>query len=145
MQTRARLLQKIVERLTKAGVQAAGGFVEQEKPWLTHENARERGALLLSSGELSGFSRREIRELEYFKQLVNPAMPVEAAIRFRRSSCKAQVFAHAHVRKQRVILKDVSTTAALCRDVNVSSAIKVDFIVDKNAALVRVHEPRNAV
>ena len=60
-------------------------------------------------------------------------------------SSHQHVLHHAHVRKERIALKQIPNTPLLRRHINVGFRIKQNPVVENNAATVRLHDAGNAL
>ena len=127
--TLAQLAKQFVECLAEAPIETAGGLVQQQQPGLVHQHASERGALFLTAGKLRRFAAGELAELERLEQVGDAAMAVQSGISAACVRRKAQIFAHGHVRKQRVILKDVAAATLLRGKMQLGGSVEIEFVV----------------
>ena len=98
------------------GVQIREGLVHEEDGRLACDRPADGDALTLSAGELLRFSLQELPDAEHLGDLVDPALDHllgDAA----QPQAISDVVVHAHVRIERVVLKDHGDVAVLRRDV----------------------------
>ena len=141
----ARVAKDLIEGLTKAGIQAAGGFVEQQEARFVNERTRQSSALFLTAGELRRLAISECAEFEGVQQIIDATPAMEDAAAAACVSGKTKIGAHGHVREEGVVLKDIAAPALLRRKVNVSGGVEVKVIVDENAAVVGTSKASEAI
>lgn len=125
LQALTRCSQYVIKTLPEAGVEAAGGLIEEENARVTGKNSSEGSAPFLAARELCGFASGEVGELKGVEKFVDTAATIQSPASIQSGSGKTQIIAYRHVGKQSVVLKDVATTAALRREMNTSRYIDV--------------------
>ena len=70
---RLQTLQFDLHVLAQLGVEGGHGFIEQQQGGLIHEGARERDALLLTTGELRRTALTTTREVDEIQHLAGAA------------------------------------------------------------------------
>ncbi len=87
------------------------------------------GALVLSAGDLAGFSAQNICNIQHLADLIH-AFLSSTSVLFVKTGCQEQVFADGHVGVEGVVLKDHG-------DITLGGGDCVDcLIVDADGALV---------
>src|SRR5947209_19758722 len=81
------------------------------------------------------------------KELIDAPIPIETPqLRTESgSSGKVEVFSHAHMRKKRVILKDVAAAADAGGEVKIARRVVEAVPIDENAPVVGPSKSRKAV
>ena len=97
-------LQLNLERPPELRVQGAERFVEQEHAWVQHERARERHALLLSTGKLVRLAPFEAVEANQGERFADPASFL-LLLHVREVEAEGDVVLDGEVREERVVLE----------------------------------------
>jgi hypothetical protein len=96
-------------------VERAERLVEEEQPRLVRERARERHALLLTSGELPRVTAAISREPNQLEQLLAALATVPGRV-LRDAKGELDVVCDRHLAEERVVLEDEPDSAILRRD-----------------------------
>src|SRR6185369_16028093 len=80
-------------------------LVEQDKPWLADDGARQGDALALAAGKLGRITQSELAELNEFERLADPGLEFGTRDAPHLQAI-ADIVGNIHMGKQRVILED---------------------------------------
>jgi len=131
------LSKNVVELGAERGVEALRGLVEQQQLWRPDQSACDGAALLLPSGKLVRAAARGVAEAKSLNHFIHAAMPFQSRPAF---GGEHEVLAEGHVRKQRVVLKDVTAIAGLRRQMNARGAVEKNVVLQENSSFVGPHK-----
>ena len=126
----------------QVAIQRGERLVEQNRLRLRAQDTCERHALLLAAGELRGMLFLKPLEAEHanlFRQHAALFRLVAAA------DAAEDILLHTHVRKQRVLLKEVADLALLRRQIDLLLAVKEHAVAEHDAPAVGRHNARDAL
>ena len=115
------------------GIEVRERFIEEENLGLPHDRASHSDALALAAGEGFWLSQKKLLEAENRRRLVDPLLDLRLG-EFPELEPERHVLVNAHVRVERIVLKDHGDVAILRRHV-------VDALVaDENLAAGNLFE-----
>ena len=120
----------------------AEGLVQHQDAGLAHQNARQRGALLLSAGKLGGVALGK-RFQPHGAQHLSAGGAAGGGVFFRLQAAEDILF-YGHVGEQGVVLEQQSHAPLLRRQVDVPVTVKQHPPVQHDASAVRLYDACNA-
>jgi hypothetical protein len=116
--------------LARCGIERRQRFIQKQQARLPGERPRERDTLLLTAGKFGRPAIEQVGDAELFSNLFDDTWRL-----FHR---KSDVVANAEMRKQRVVLKQISDGAPLRWD------LRPVFTIENDTALGQTFEARDA-
>ena len=116
-------------------IQCTQWFVEQQCARIVHQRAGQRNPLLLSAGQLGGFTFGEITKSHDPEEIVDAfahrtfSVP---PVQFRAAGPVGDVVPHSHVGKERVLLKDRVDIALVRRGSGDIGTLKADSALGRS-------------
>ena len=131
-----------LDLLPQVAVQRTEGLVQHQDAGLAHQNACQRGALLLPAGKLGGVALGK-RLQPHGAQHFGAGGTAGGWVFFRLQSTK-DILLHSHIGEQGVVLEQQSHAPLLRRQVDVPVTVKQHPPVQHDASAIRLYNACNA-
>ena len=126
----------------QVAVERGEGFIEQNGFRLGREDPCECHALLLSAGELRGVFLLKPLQTEHADLLRQQFLFLRLVL---AADAAEDILLHRHVRKERILLEEVSDSPLLGRQVDLLLAVEENAIAEHDAPAVGRHDARDAL